>query len=74
MGKLFGASARGRSTSMGKGGGGGTPPGVNMLDPSQSGNPDVVQARNAQVTQGAMEQKQLKKNKSKGLTARRGGK
>jgi hypothetical protein len=34
------------------------------LDPSQSGNPDVVQQRTAAAMQGKMLKDQLKKNKS----------
>ena len=41
---------------------------VNPISPSQSGAEDVVAARNAQAMQGVMLQKQLKKDKSKGIT------
>ena len=64
----------GKGSSRGKiGGGKGTnnsfPAGTVPTAPAGSGNADVVQQRAAQVTQGAMEMKQLRKNKSTGLKA-----
>ena len=72
-GKLFGKSASAKK-GIGKAVSNGFPAGVVPTAPASSGNADVVKDRLAQVTQGKMEQGQLKKNKSKGLTIRGGKK
>lgn len=41
-------------------------------DPSRSGNPDQVAQRDAEAGKGQMLHKQLKKNKSTGITPRKG--
>lgn len=64
---LIGGSKGGRTGNRNFKGGGTTPPGVDMLNPAASGNPDVVQQRAAQATKGVMQSKQLRKNKSTGI-------
>lgn len=66
---LLGSGSKGRSNnrSFAKGSGGTTPPGVDMLRPQESGNPDVVHDRQARATTGVMQKRQLLKNKSVGL-------
>ena len=80
MGKARGAGPRpsvGKLTGGSKGRQGGNIKGaagqaaVVPNAPALSGAADVVQQRTAQATQGVMEKKQLKKNKSAGLRARR---
>jgi hypothetical protein len=65
MAKLLGGG-KGKSQG-GRPKGGLLPPNVNPVNPSQSGNADVVQQRNAQMTQGAMLQKAKSKSKSTGM-------
>jgi hypothetical protein len=67
----MGSGSKGRQGGNVKGAGL-APPTVNMLDPSQSGNADVVQQRAAATQTGKMQQRQLKKNKSAGLGKRIG--
>lgn len=69
VGKLTGKSAKGRQGGAIKGSRGaiGTAP----TDPSQAGNPDVVADRKNQAMQGTMLHKQLAKNKSTGLGAKK---
>lgn len=66
---LLGSGSKGRSNNRGLKAGGTTPPGVDMLNPSTSGNPDVVHDRAARASAGKMQQRQLSKNKSTGLRA-----
>lgn len=67
VGRLLGSGSKGRSNNRNFKGGRQAPGSVNMLNPSQSGDPDVVQQRAAQATKGVMQMRQLRKNKSKGL-------
>jgi hypothetical protein len=69
MAKLLGSGSKGRTGNSGFKGASSTPPGVNMLNPSQSGPVDVVAQRNAEAVKGRQYSKQLKKNKSDGIGA-----
>jgi hypothetical protein len=70
VGKLTGKSRGGKSNIKGIHGAAGT----GTTDPSQSGNADLVQQRNAAAAQGKMQQKQMKASKSAGLRVGRGRK
>lgn len=68
---LLGSGSKGTAGGSKFAGGtaGTTPPGVDMLNPSRSGNADVVSQRAAQAQTSVQLKRVLKKSKSKGLTA-----
>jgi hypothetical protein len=65
-GRLLGSGSKGRQGGVIKGSK--ATPASATTDPSQAGAPDVVARNNAARVQGAMQQKQLKKNKSAGIS------
>lgn len=69
VGKLTGKRVKGRQGGNIKGAAGNKA--VVPTAPALSGNADVVADRTNQTMQGTLQQKQLKKNKSAGLKARR---
>lgn len=64
---LLGSGSKGRTGNRSLKAAGTTPPGVDMLRPQESGNPDVVHDRVSRAAAGRMQQKQLSKNKSTGI-------
>lgn len=67
MARLLGSGSKGRTNNPKLRGGGTLPPGVDMLDPAESGAPDTVLQRSAAAMKGVMLSRQLRKNKSTGL-------
>ena len=68
MARLLGSGSKGITNNPKFGGRGGTTPGtINMLDPSKSGDPDVVQQRAAQAGRAVMLKNALRASRSVGL-------